>query len=103
MKPKLAALAMLDSFVQALLWSVLCFVLIIRFELESVWYLVCSGVLVIEIGLLIIHQKHTFPGLISHLGYEPNKKLDEMSTVSWSDHLASVVIMFGVVYWGINA
>ena len=93
---------MLDSCVQGLLWGVLCFVIIKRFHLESVWYVACALVLTLEIGLLYIHQKITFPGLIKSLGYEPNEKLKEAMRFKIGDHSVNAIVMFGLVYLCLN-
>lgn len=102
MNAKEKALVILDSFVQGLLWALLCFAVIRRFHLEGVWYLACAAVLTVEIGLLYIHQKITFPAVLRHLGYEPNEKLEEAKLFKIGDHLPNIIAMFGVVYLCIN-
>ncbi|RCV91968.1 hypothetical protein [Billgrantia montanilacus] len=91
-------LAILDSTIQGALWAVLCFSLIQNFNLEDFWYLICALVLIVELGLLVLHQKITFPGIISYLGYEPNEKLNAMKKFNVGDHAINVVVMFVVVY-----
>lgn len=71
--------------------------------MKNLWYLVCALVLVIEIGLVALHQKITFPGIISYPGYESNEKLDAMKKFNIGDHAMNIVIMFVVVYAGIKA
>lgn len=95
---KTSVLAMADSTIQAMLWAVLCFALIRNFNLEGIWYVVCGVVLAVEIGLLFLHQRITFPGIISYLGYEPNEKLEEMKKFDLSEHLITVLVMYVVVY-----
>ena len=92
----------LDSFIQGVLWSVLCFAVIFRFGLEKWWYIVCTVTLLIEIALLTIHQKITFPGIINYLGYPENDKLKELSKINFSDHAINIFLMFAIVYWGIQ-
>ena len=99
MDTKLSALAMLDSFIQGLLWAVLCYVIIERFQLESLWYFVCVAILFVEIGMLAVHQKITFPSLIQYLGYDPNEKLEEAKKFVFADHIINITIMFVVVYY----
>lgn len=98
MDSRTAALAMLDSTIQGVLWAVLCFSLIRSFELEGYWYVVCAVVLAVEIGVICVHQKVTFPGLIEYLGYETNEKLEDVKRFNISDHWINILTMFAVVY-----
>lgn len=103
MDAKTSILAILDSTVQGALWAVLCFAIIQNFKLEEIWYLICALVLAVELGLLALHQKFTFPGIISYLGYEPNEKLNAMKKFNIGDHVINVVIMFVIVYASLKA
>lgn len=93
-----SVLSFLDGFIQNMLWAVLCFSVIKSFQLENIWFIVCGGVLCIQIGLLVLHQKVTFPRLVIALGYEPNDSLEEIKKVHISDHLISIFVLFGIVY-----
>ena len=85
-----------------MLWAVLCFAVIRHFALEHLWYIVCSAILIIDIGLSVLHQKITFPGIIDHLGYEPNDALEEMRKFNLGDHAIKIVTMFLMVYVCLN-
>lgn len=99
MDSKTATCAMIDSTVQGILWAVLCFVLIQNFDLERYWYLVCAAVLVVEIGILFMHQRITFPGLVKYLGYEPNERLEAVTKFNINDHWINILTMFVIVYF----
>jgi len=99
MDTRVSLLATLDALIQGVLWAVLCFVVISRFNLASVWFFVCGIVLLVEIGLLVLHQRITFPGLVRYLGYEPNEKLEETKRFRVTDHVVQIGVMYGVVYW----
>jgi hypothetical protein len=83
---------------QAILWSILYFSVINKFHLEELWYLVISCVVIIELILTLLHQKVTFPSLISYFGYEPNEKLKDSTKFRISDHIVKMLTMFVMVY-----
>jgi hypothetical protein len=101
MNRKLIIFSALDSIVHGFLWAVFCVVIVRHFHLEAWWYVVCLLLLTLEIGLLNIHQRITFPELIAYLGYSENEKLRETLRFKLSDHIINIGIMFLVVYFTI--